>query len=96
MASLTYVRFHQSSVTPAKVGDAARKKKKATQVNHMAKNKELCSEGGNARRWVNGGASKWTKVGLFREEHGDMDLTVSEPTYGRVRAGPGWGESAVI
>ena len=29
---------------PAKVGDAARVKKKATQVNHMARSKELCRE----------------------------------------------------
>ena len=36
MAFSTYVKFHQTSFNPAKVGDA-RVKKKATQVNHMAK-----------------------------------------------------------
>jgi hypothetical protein len=41
LALLTYVKFHQTSLTPAKVGDA-RVKKKARQVNHMAK----CKTGG--------------------------------------------------
>ena len=55
LAFSTYVRFHQTSVTPAKVGDA-RVKKKATQVNHMAQ----CKPGGYGKRGEErrGGAGK--------------------------------------
>src|SRR5258708_33623830 len=50
LAFSTYVRFHHTSLTPAKVGDA-RVRKKTSQVNSMSKCKELCREG-TGEKWA--------------------------------------------
>jgi hypothetical protein len=68
----TYVKFHQTSLTPAKVGDA-RVKKKATQVNHMTKCKtrglwrERTGEKKAGIKW--GSLEIGSKGGLLKAKH---------------------------
>jgi hypothetical protein len=66
---VTYVRFHQTSLTSAKVGDAIAKRK-AMRANHIAKwqGAKLISRGEKRARLGEGGPSKRTTAVFLRSD----------------------------